>query len=879
MNSFSAHSLVAPYRLIGFTALSLLIMTTRLTPASIAALMTFSAPITLVWIASNGLYSQDGICLSAAAWNTTSTPCMARSSRAWSRTSPTKKRSAASLKRAIISDCFNSSRLNTTSRRGRYRPSIVSTNLFPNEPVPPVTSTEASLQSSVPSLPLAFTLCLRVVWRLWSAISHCLDLRELEPVEPGVGLVARQEFGVAAHGLHRSAVHDHDFVRVEYGGQAVSDHDRCRSLDHPVDGLLHQALGLAVERTGGLVEDQDLWVRDDRAGDGDTLALAARQANPPVADHRVVPVGERHDEVVGVPDLRGADDGRLRDLVPAVRDVLPDRGVEQERLLRDDAEKPPIGRLLERPQIPPVDGNRTLQRVIEAEDEVRERRLACAARPDQRHDLALLDLEAHAAQDGLAAVVERHVAEDDAIAELRDRPYTIRQRGCDAEQLIDSTRRREGRVHRRVRGAEHRELRHRRTPHVQEQEEGRSAEAARQELPGREEQQRRLDDIVDDHPRRLRHVLEDTELDVDVNDALQNLAEAGELEALGAEGFDHSDAEDGLLEPRSQIGERRELIDCEFTDGTADEAAQAVVEEHRSHGGTHEHRTRADHEIRIERDQQRCRQDGSDDRLESCRGCVRVRLEPRHQLTGPLSVEKAHGEAEEMAKQIALERCGGAHADPESEEIIAEVGDPLENPDRKVGQAQNDDGAESVVNRTNSDPVEERRAKVRQRESVVRGGAAHPSADGDAEGEVEDRRHQNGKEGGQRRPNVARQQEQPDGPPVGRRVVPEQPEEPPNVARARHARLGFGSGSASGRRSVRSFSCGIPSRMSSARYGSGRSSVATMTPSTCSSGRRLTARTGRPRKTPPASRAKTPRGSSPSSFSVTYASSAASPTP
>src|SRR3989442_1340198 len=521
MNSFSAHSLVAPYRLIGFTALSLLIMTTRLTAASIAAVMTFSAPMTLVGIASNGLYSQDGICLSAAAWNTTSTPCMARSSRAWSRTSPTKKRSEGwsmrCWKRAIISDCFSSSRLNTTSRRGRYRLSMISTNLFPNEPVPPVTSTEASLQSSVPSLPLAFTLCLRVV-----------------------------------------------------------------------------------------------------------------------------SVGGRNEEVVRVPDLRGGDDGRLRDLGPAVRDVLPDRGVEQERLLRDDAEKPPIGRLLERPQIPPVDGYRTLQWVIEAEDEVRERRLAGAARPDHRHDLRLLDLEAHAAQDGLAAVVERHVTEDDPIAERRDRPGTIRQRGRDAEQLVDSTRRREGRVHRRVRGAEHRELRHRRTPHIQEQEEGRCAEAAREELPGREEQQRRLDDIVDDHPRGLRHVLVDTELDVDVNDALQNLAEAGELEALCAEGFDHPDAEDGLLEPRSQIGERRELIDCEFTDGTADEAAQAVVEEHRSHGGTHEHRTRADHEIPIERDQQRCRQDGPDDRLQSCRGCVRVRFEPRHQLTGPLSVEKAH---------------------------------------------------------------------------------------------------------------------------------------------------------------------------------------------------------------------------------------------
>src|SRR2546428_1307814 len=156
-------------------------ISTRVTPASIAALMTFSAPITLVWIASNGLYSQEGICLSAAAWNTTSTPCMARSSRAWSRTSPTKKRSEGwsmrCWKRAIISDCFSSSRLNTTSRRGRYRFSMISTNLFPNEPVPPVTSTEVSLQSSVPSWRFAFTPCLRVVWGgVWAASLERLDL-------------------------------------------------------------------------------------------------------------------------------------------------------------------------------------------------------------------------------------------------------------------------------------------------------------------------------------------------------------------------------------------------------------------------------------------------------------------------------------------------------------------------------------------------------------------------------------------------------------------------------------------------------------------------------------------------------------------------------
>ena len=77
-NSFSAASLVAPYRLTGLTALSVLSAITFLTPASSAASITLLLPRMLVLIASIGLYSQAGTCLSAAAWTTISTPCMAR---------------------------------------------------------------------------------------------------------------------------------------------------------------------------------------------------------------------------------------------------------------------------------------------------------------------------------------------------------------------------------------------------------------------------------------------------------------------------------------------------------------------------------------------------------------------------------------------------------------------------------------------------------------------------------------------------------------------------------------------------------------------------------------------------------------------------------
>ena len=90
MNSFSAQSFVAPYMLMGFTALSVLTAITRSTLLSRAASMTFLAPMTLVMTASMGLYSQVGTRLRAAAWITTSTPGMARLRRSASRTSPMK---------------------------------------------------------------------------------------------------------------------------------------------------------------------------------------------------------------------------------------------------------------------------------------------------------------------------------------------------------------------------------------------------------------------------------------------------------------------------------------------------------------------------------------------------------------------------------------------------------------------------------------------------------------------------------------------------------------------------------------------------------------------------------------------------------------------
>ena len=66
--TFSIIAFDVPIALTGYAALSVERQTTFLTPASMAALRTFSVPKTLVLTASIGKNSQEGTCFKAAAW-------------------------------------------------------------------------------------------------------------------------------------------------------------------------------------------------------------------------------------------------------------------------------------------------------------------------------------------------------------------------------------------------------------------------------------------------------------------------------------------------------------------------------------------------------------------------------------------------------------------------------------------------------------------------------------------------------------------------------------------------------------------------------------------------------------------------------------------
>ena len=102
--------------------------------------------------------------------------------------------------------------------------------------------------------------------------------------------------------------------------------------------MLNDALAFVIERTRRLVEDQDARVGRERAGNRDALTLASGERRAPLADDRVVTLGQLENEFVRARKRRSRDDALHWHRRVGKRDVLAHRAVEQHVLLQDDAD-------------------------------------------------------------------------------------------------------------------------------------------------------------------------------------------------------------------------------------------------------------------------------------------------------------------------------------------------------------------------------------------------------------------------------------------------------------------------------------------------------------------------------------------------------------
>ena len=131
------------------------------------------------------------------------------------------------------------------------------------------------------------------------------------------------------------AVLEHDdLVGQRDRRQPVRDHERRAPLHHLGERVLDAVLGGGVHARGGVVEDQDARLGEQRPRDRHPLALAAAEREPALADQRVEPLGQLVEQLAepgahgGLPHLVL---GRVR---PRVGDVLAERRREQERVVR-----------------------------------------------------------------------------------------------------------------------------------------------------------------------------------------------------------------------------------------------------------------------------------------------------------------------------------------------------------------------------------------------------------------------------------------------------------------------------------------------------------------------------------------------------------------
>src|SRR6516162_3936959 len=87
-----------------------------------------------------------------------------------------------------------------------------------------------------------------------------------------------------------------DAIRRPHGRKPVRDDENRPPLGDLLHVLLNDTLALIVEGARRLIEDQNARIGDERAGNRDALALAAREGRAALAYDRVVAFGQLEDE-------------------------------------------------------------------------------------------------------------------------------------------------------------------------------------------------------------------------------------------------------------------------------------------------------------------------------------------------------------------------------------------------------------------------------------------------------------------------------------------------------------------------------------------------------------------------------------------------------
>ncbi len=172
----------------------------------------------------------------------------------------------------------------------------------------------------------------------------------------------------------------------------MGDHE-CRAIFHQaLQRRLDDALGFRIEGRGRLVENQDRRIFEQGASDRDALTLPTREQHAAIADHRVETRRQVSREFEHVRCTRRFLD-RGRRCISTECDIRADRVIEEDDFLTHERDLFAQALELVFAHIVTIHANRAFIDIIEARQQIHERRLAAAGAPDDGDHLPCFDPE------------------------------------------------------------------------------------------------------------------------------------------------------------------------------------------------------------------------------------------------------------------------------------------------------------------------------------------------------------------------------------------------------------------------------------------------------------------------------------------------------
>ena len=199
---------------------------------------------------------------------------------------------------------------------------------------------------------------------------------------------------------------------------------------------IEEALGQGVEPRGGLVEDDQARVLQEHARERDQLRLTRREPASPRAE-RGVQVLRQGSQPALEPELaEHVAKPPVGDIAIKERDVVAKRAAEELDVLRDEPDPFAQGREGHGTDVGTAEPDDAVRRVVQPEEQPRDRGLAGARATEQPEHLAGLDATRDVAQDRLGLVGERSVVElDRQCARWEGRTRAIRHACVHRQQL------------------------------------------------------------------------------------------------------------------------------------------------------------------------------------------------------------------------------------------------------------------------------------------------------------------------------------------------------------------------------------------------------------------------------------------------------------